>query len=116
VKVSKSAEHGNQSPGQGTKHDAGKPRLAVVLRKFKRALAQVALADEQGDAEYGPDNWERVPNGVNRYSDSMVRHAAEGRGIDPKSKLLHATHAAWDALAVLELMLREADEPTSKAR
>jgi hypothetical protein len=51
-----------------------------------------------------------VPDGVNRYSNAMVRHLIkEGKGefLDPDSSLPHAAHTAWGALARLELILRE---------
>ena len=51
-----------------------------------------------------------MPDGIARYSDAMMRHILkEGKGetTDPDSKMLHAAHTAWGALARLELMLRD---------
>jgi hypothetical protein len=33
--------------------------------------------------------------------------------LDPDSQLLHASHAAWNALARLELMLREKEQESN---
>ena len=52
-----------------------------------------------------------VPDGVNRYTDALARHLlaeAIGEKVDPESGLYHAAHAAWNALARLDLMLRDA--------
>jgi hypothetical protein len=37
----------------------------------------------------------------------MLRHVFDGTIRDPESGLLHAAHAAWNALARLELALRK---------
>lgn len=94
----------------GAKLDAGKPRPALVLGGFSRALSAVTDVGTFGARKYTPNGWRTVPNGVERYSEAMVRHwLAEAQGIesDPDSNLLHAAHLAWNALARLELMLIE---------
>ena len=51
-----------------------------------------------------------VPHGCERYTDAMYRHLlaeAAGQQCDAESGLAHAAHAAWCALARLELMLRD---------
>ena len=51
-----------------------------------------------------------MPNGLARYTDAMLRHhfaEAGGEELDEDSGLRHAAHRAWNALAVLELELRE---------
>jgi hypothetical protein len=53
-----------------------------------------------------------VPNGIDRYTDAAYRHLlkeAQGEMVDPDSKLLHAAHTAWNALARLDLILRKMD-------
>ena len=92
------------------KYDAGKaPVFRGVVSYFPRAVAAVAEVSGFGANKYAWNGWEQVDDGVNRYSDAMVRHIiAEGKGevLDPDSGLLHAAHTAWGALARLELMLR----------
>ena len=63
-----------------------------------------------GANKYTDNGWMSVPNGVQRYTDAMYRHLfseAVGEQCDRDTGLAHAAHAAWNALARLDLMLRE---------
>lgn len=95
----------------GSKMDAGKvPIWQGAINYFPRAIAEVAKVSFFGAKKYAWKGWETVPDGVNRYSDAMGRHLieeAEGRIVDPDSELLVASHTAWNALARLELIIRE---------
>jgi len=92
------------------KYDAGKaPIFRGVVSYFPRAVAAVAAVSGFGANKYAWHGWEGVDDGINRYSDAMVRHLlreGEGEVLDPDSGLLHAAHTAWGALARLELILR----------
>lgn len=98
----------------GRKLDAGKsPLLQGVLAYFPNALAAVGKVSEYGKEkyklQYEDKNWSRVEGGLGRYGDALARHTtrhAAGESHDPESRLLHVAHAAWNALAVLELVLR----------
>lgn len=96
------------------KYDGGKaPIYRGALSYFPRSLAAVASVSAFGASKYAWKGWESVPDGVNRYSDALVRHLAyEGQDevLDPDSGLLHASHAAWNALARLELILKEREK------
>lgn len=95
----------------GAKLDAGKaPMLRGCLEYFPLALEQVAKVSEYGATKYTWKGWETVPGGIDRYGDALVRHLVKAEH-DPDTGLLHAAHAAWNALARLELMLRERDKP-----
>jgi hypothetical protein len=93
------------------KYDGGKPALwRGVFEYFPRAVQAIGDISTFGARKYAWNGWEGVEDGIARYSDAMVRHLAkEGAGevTDPDSGLLHAAHAAWGAMARLELMLRE---------
>ncbi len=94
----------------GAKLDAGKPPVfRGLLDYFPRACKAVADVSAFGASKYTWKGWESVPEGESRYSDALVRHILD-RGIEgpftKDSKLLHRAHAAWNALAVLELELR----------
>lgn len=93
------------------KYDGGKaPIFRGAVSYFPRAISAVAAVSAFGASKYAWKGWENVPDGFNRYSDAMVRHLAyegEGEILDPDSGLLHAAHAAWNALARLELLIRE---------
>lgn len=94
-----------------TKYDGGKsPIYRGALSYFPRAISAVATVSAFGASKYAWKGWEGVDDGYNRYSDAMVRHLgyeAEGEDVDPDSGLLHAAHTAWNALARLELLLKD---------
>lgn len=103
------SEAGQHAPG--VKLDHGKPRAGLVLGGFSRALLAVADVGTFGAQKYTPHGWLSVPHGIERYTDAMVRHQlaeASGEQTDSESGLSHAAHAAWNALARLELLLAEA--------
>ncbi len=93
----------------GAKLDAGKVEMGLILNGMPRALLQVARVATSGANKYTRDGWLAVPDGPRRYTDAMYRHLnAEARGEvhDADTQLEHAAHAAWNALARLELLLR----------
>lgn len=96
------------------KYDGGKsPVYRGALSYFPRAISAVAAVSAFGASKYAWKGWEGVPDGYNRYSDALVRHLGyEGQGevLDPDSGLLHAAHAAWNALARLELLIKEREK------
>lgn len=94
----------------GVKLDQGKPRLSLVLGGFSMALNEVGKVGTFGAQKYTDSGWVTVENGGERYSDAMLRHVLaeySGESVDSESGLLHAAHAAWNALARLELELRK---------
>ena len=98
------------SADAGIKHDQGKPRVSLVVHGFARALLEVSAVATFGAEKYSTHGWVSVPNGCERYTDAMYRHLlaeAAGQQCDAESGLAHAAHAAWCALARLELMLRD---------
>lgn len=100
-------------PGQ--KFDGAKlPVGRGFIGYFGRAIKAVAMVSKYGAQKYAVSyedkNWERLDDARLRYGDGRARHivdeAVDGPW-DPESKLLHAAHAAWNAMAYLELCLRE---------
>jgi len=105
--------HGTPPHQPGAKLDAGKTRAGLVLGGFARALLEVSAVGTFGAAKYTAGGWVSVPDGIERYTDAMHRHLlaeATGERLDGDSGLAHAAHAAWCALARLDLMLREGQE------
>ena len=105
--------HGTSQHSPGAKLDAGKLRAGLVLGGFARALREVSAVGTYGANKYTPNGWVQVPNGVERYTDAMHRHLlseASGEARDPDTEILHAAHAAWNALARLDLMIRKSEE------
>lgn len=92
----------------GAKLDAGKPDASLLLM-FGRALVEVSAVGTFGARKYSRGGWQHVSDGANRYTAAMLRHLlAENEGpIDGESGLRHAAQVAWNALARLELILRE---------
>ena len=110
--------HGTPPHHPGAKLDAGKTRAGLVLGGFARALLEVSAVGTFGATKYTPGGWVSVPNGIERYTDAMHRHLlaeATGEHLDADSGLAHAAHAAWCALARLDLMLREGHEQPAAA-
>lgn len=94
----------------GFKDDDGKVLMGTLL-EFPLALAAVAEVATFGANKYTRGGWESVPNARVRYTDAMMRHLLAGEGADDGtggSRLLHEAHFVWNAIARLELRLREA--------
>lgn len=101
----------------GAKLDVGKvPVFQGAIDYFPRAILAVAEISAYGAKKYAWKGWETVPDGIKRYTDAGLRHvfkeAIEGPfDVGPAgSGLLHKAHAAWNALASLELFLREQEK------
>lgn len=111
-----SGEHdpnGVDAHSPGAKLDAGKVRPSLVIEGMARALWAVAEVATFGAAKYTPGGWVLVPNGQERYADAGYRHTlrrAMGEENDPDSTLAHLKHEAWNALAKLDLHLREQEK------
>ncbi len=100
---------GKAAHQSGAKLDGGKNRLALVLGGFSLALLEVGEVGTYGANKYSPNGWKAVENGVERYTDAMLRHLfaeMSGELRDKDTELLHAAHLAWNALARLEFLLR----------
>ena len=97
----------------GAKLDAGKsPIYRGLLNYFPRACLAVADVSAAGASKYAWKGWESVPDGINRYSDALGRHVVN-MGIDgpyDAEGFLHRSQIAWNALAALELYLREQEK------
>ena len=90
----------------GVKHDQGKPMTGLMLQDFARALETVATVTTFGAQKYSPSGWLAVPEAGRRYTDALCRHLLadlRGEATDGESGLPHLAHAAWNALALLEL-------------
>jgi hypothetical protein len=100
---------GRDAHAPGAKLDAGKAAYDMALFSFPLALAAVNAVGEFGAKKYSPGGFLHVPNGQKRYLNADLRHKAktlQGEEVDPETNELHDAHAAWCALAKLELKLR----------
>lgn len=94
----------------GTKLDSGKPMVGLVLGDFAQALHQVSQVGTVGAKKYSKHGWLKVDEGFNRYTDAMLRHwlaEAGGELFDKDTEMLHAAQVAWNALARLELLIKD---------
>ena len=94
---------------EAKKNDEGKPKpLKGCLHQFPLALQEVAKLSEKGARKYSWDGWEDVENGEQRYGEALVRHLlVEAREeVDSETGVNHMVCVAWNALARLELTLR----------
>lgn len=100
----------------GAKLDDGKI-MAGLLADFSLALLAVAEVGTFGAKKYTRGGWQSVPNGVMRYGDALWRHllAERHEAFAEDSGLKHAAHAAWNALARLELILRAEKQEQEQA-
>lgn len=107
-KISDKDPNGIDQHTPGAKLDAGKVQASLLI-DFGRALLAVAAVGSFGASKYTRGGWEHVPDGINRYTDALLRHILKEQveELDPDSNLLHASHTAWNALSRLELLLRE---------
>lgn len=102
----------NDTNKPGFKDDDGKVLMGTLL-EFPLALAAVAEVATFGANKYTRGGWESVPNARVRYTDAMMRHLLVGDGVDDGfrgSGLLHEAHFVWNAIARLEIRLREVAE------
>ena len=93
---------------EGIKYDADKPRVAEMVIDFGDAMLELSKVWSFGADKYDKSNWKFVENGKDRYTNALLRHLiAEGTNqYDDESKLLHATHVAWNALARLWFIVK----------
>jgi hypothetical protein len=105
--------HGLEQHTYGAKLDSGKPDLSLLLM-FGHALEEVGRVGTFGADKYTRGGWQGVASGHNRYTAALLRHLCKEHyeEMDADSGLLHAAHAAWNALARLELILREESDGT----
>lgn len=99
----------DKSITSGIKYDKAKPLAGDVLQIFGKTIMGVGQCILKGAEKYPEiDNWKRVKNAEQRYTNALVRHLIKhltGEEMDKESGLPHLQHVAWNALAVCELYL-----------
>ena len=95
--------------------DFEKPDTSLLI-DFGQALLAVSEVGTFGKNKYVRGGWIHVTDGVNRYTAALMRHvlSENTEKFDSESGLLHAAHCAWNALARLELMLKNRSEVEKK--
>lgn len=109
-KVGAEKDPSGKSPhSPGAKLDSGKVKPALIIEGMARAIWAVSEIATFGAHKYTEGGWVEVPEGEKRYANAQYRHIlkkAMGETIDPDSEKLHLAHEAWNALAKLDLYLR----------
>jgi hypothetical protein len=94
---------------KGLKFKGNKPRAGTVINVFPKAIMAIGECIREGAKKYpDPNNWKKVENAEVEYFDSLGRHLCYfnmGEELDYEDNLPHLAHAAWNALAILELYL-----------
>lgn len=101
------------SRGAGLKFDGGKPRPTLLMKGCAWALKGVSAVLAFGAAKYAEDSWRQVENGVERYSDALMRHLLAwmgGEENDEESGMPHLWHAATNIMFLIELTRKKETE------
>jgi hypothetical protein len=97
---------GNTGEYYSKKFDGDKPRMDLLLTGVPHALEEVAAILTFGSKKYEAHSWKTVPNASDRYLAALMRHLvahSKGEALDPESGYSHLSHAACNALFILEL-------------
>lgn len=94
---------------EGVKYDKGKLRIAEMLEDFNEPLQEMCRVWQYGAHLYSKGNWKFVDNAKDRYTNALMRHLLSEKynKYDYDSKLMHAAHVAWNALARLYFIMQE---------
>lgn len=95
----------------GVKTNKNKPQISLLFKQFPKALEAITHCSEYGHQKYLESdadylNFSRVEGGSKTYADAGLRHRLK-EGNDLESGLPHQYHVAWNALAELELWIKE---------
>ena len=95
--MSEDKTNGQEAPRDGAvKYDAGKaPVFKGAIAYFPSAISGVSSVSAFGASKYAWNGWRGVDDGINRYTDAMVRHlVAESKGevLDPDFLTLGTSH------------------------
>ena len=85
----------------------GKLRWELLPIPLMEKLVEVY---EFGANKYGPNTWQELEDGEDRYLGAMFRHLnahMKGEKLDPESKLFHVQHMAWNAIAIMYCVLNK---------
>ena len=60
----------------------------------------------EGAKKYGPNMWQNLPDGYQRYKAALFRHLVEyekGNWLDNETNCIHLAQVAWNAIAMLHI-------------
>ena len=90
-----------QATTDSKKYDQGKLRWDLLPLNLIEKVVEIYTF---GAEKYGPNTWQNLEDGYNRYKAAMFRHLMEfekGNVIDDESGKEHLAHMVWNAIAML---------------
>lgn len=69
-------------------------------------IEDVVKVYTEGAKKYGPNNWQHLENGYQRYKAAMLRHLLEyekGHEFDEETGCRHLAQVVWNAIAMLHI-------------
>ena len=75
-----------------------------------QTLEEIVKIYTFGAEKYGPNTWQGLENGYERYKAALLRHLVsfeKGEIHDAESGIHALAHMAWNAIAMLHLALEE---------
>lgn len=94
---------------ESIKNDRKDDKVMMELLPWPE-LEEVGKVYTAGAKKYGPNKWQNLPDGYQRYKGAMLRHLTElekGNDIDPETGCLHAAQIVWNAIAMLHCKMKE---------
>ena len=92
-----------QATTDSKKYDQGKLRWDLLPLNLIEKIVEIYTF---GAEKYGPNTWQNLEDGYNRYKAAMFRHLMEfekGNVIDDESGREHLAHMVWNAIAMLHV-------------
>lgn len=96
-------------PTESVKNDRQDNKVMMDLLPWAE-LEEIAKVFTAGAKKYGPNRWQNLPNGYERYKGAMLRHLTEvekGNAIDTDTGCMHAAQVAVNAIFMLSYKLKE---------
>ena len=88
---------------EGKKNDFKDQKLRWDLLPLEE-IQDIVKVYTEGSKKYGDNNWQNLPNGMQRYKAALLRHLVEfdsGKEIDTETGCRHLAQVAWNAIAML---------------
>lgn len=101
---------------QGKKNDFLDDKLRWDLLPLEE-IEEIVKVYTAGSKKYGDNNWQALPNGVQRYKAALLRHLVEfekGNEVDEETGCKHLAQVAWNAIAMLYLSKNKKEDLLSK--
>lgn len=96
-------EQRSEAEPAGVKNDFKDDKLRWDLLPMEE-IEDIVRVYHAGAKKYGPNNWQNLDNGFERYRAAAARHLMEylkGERVDADTGCLHLAQYAWNAIAML---------------